>query len=241
MSATVRVANTVRRTAGPWTPTIHRLLRHLHGRGIAWVPRPLGMTDEPEPREVLTFLPGTVPQDPMPAWVWTDAVLVDAAARLAALHGAGCDFDTAGGCWQLPVHAPAEVICHNDFAPYNLVFDAGRAIAGVIDWDTASPGPRVWDVAYLAYRLVPLAAPANPDIGRRGDRDERRRRLALLCESYGHDLEPAEVAATAVRRLRELADFTAARAAAGPPQLDDHVRLYRDDAVWLSASLREFR
>ena len=152
MSATVRVANTVRRTAGPWTPTIHRLLRHLHGRGIAWVPLPLGMTDEPEPREVLTFLPGTVPQDPMPAWVWTDAVLVDAAARLAALHGAGCDFDTAGGCWQLPVHAPAEVICHNDFAPYNLVFDAGRAIAGVIDWDTASPGPRVWDVAYLAYR-----------------------------------------------------------------------------------------
>jgi len=43
-------------------------------------------------------------------------------------------FDTAGGCWQLPVHAPAEVICHNDFTPCNLVFDAGRAIAGVIAW-----------------------------------------------------------------------------------------------------------
>jgi hypothetical protein len=116
MSGTVRVANTVRRTAGPWTPTIHRLLRHLHASGVAWVPRPLGMTDEPQAREVLTFVPGTVPQDPMPPWVWTDAVLIDAAARLSALHGAGCDFDAAGGCWQVPVHAPAEVICHNDFA-----------------------------------------------------------------------------------------------------------------------------
>lgn len=241
MSGTVRMANTVRRTAGPWTPTIHRLLRHLHASGVAWVPRPLGMTDEPQAREVLTFVPGTVPQDPMPPWVWTDAVLIDAAARLSALHGAGCDFDAAGGCWQVPVHAPAEVICHNDFAPYNLVFDSSRAIVGVIDWDTASPGPRVWDVAYLAYRLVPLAGPKNPDLGGRGDRAGRRRRLALLCRTYGHDLDPADVAATAVRRLRELADFAAVRAGAGAPHLDDHARLYRDDADWLGASLQELR
>ena len=105
--------------------------------------------------------------------------------------------------------------------------------------DTASPGPRVWDVAYLAYRLVPLAGPKNPDLGGRGDRAGRRRRLALLCRTYGHDLDPADVAATAVRRLRELADFAAVRAGAGAPHLDDHARLYRDDADWLGASLQE--
>ena len=34
MTAVVRVGNTVRRTAGPWTPTIHMLLRHLRGNGF---------------------------------------------------------------------------------------------------------------------------------------------------------------------------------------------------------------
>ncbi|NYH91215.1 aminoglycoside phosphotransferase (APT) family kinase protein [Actinopolymorpha rutila] len=31
----------------------------------------------------------------------------------------------------------------------------------LVDWDTAAPGPRMWDLAYLAYTLVPLAAPEN--------------------------------------------------------------------------------
>jgi hypothetical protein len=61
------------------------------------------------------------------------------------------------------------------------------------------------------------------------------------CAGPGHDLDPADVAATAVRRLRELADFAAVRAGAGAPHLDDHARLYRDDADWLGASLQELR
>jgi hypothetical protein len=65
VTAVVRIGDTVHRTAGPWTPTIHRLLRHLRARGLARVPRPLGMADG---REVLTYLPGTVARYPMPAW-----------------------------------------------------------------------------------------------------------------------------------------------------------------------------
>ena len=30
-------------------------------------------------------------------------------------------------------------------------------ISGVIDFDMASPGSRIWDISYLAYRLVPFA------------------------------------------------------------------------------------
>ena len=119
----------------------------------------------------------------MPAWVWADAVLTAAAQRLAGVHDATVGFDVQAGAWQLPVHQPVEVICHNDFAPYNLVLDDNHTLAGVIDWDTASPGPRVWDVAYLAYRLVPLSDPANPD-GLGSDLSERRRRLVLLCQAY---------------------------------------------------------
>jgi hypothetical protein len=239
MSTAVRMGDTVQRIAGPWTSTIHRLLRHLHARRIDWVPQPLGITDDDGvAREVLSFVHGAVVNYPMPEWVWTDAVLVDAAARLAALHSASSDFDSAGARWQLRPHTPAEVICHNDFAPYNLVFDESRAIVGVIDWDTASPGPRVWDISYLAYRLVPLGRPDNPDTGGQGELAERWRRLELLCRTYGHDIDPAAVAATAVKRLRELADFTSDRAVAAAPHLASHVRLYRNDADWLSGALQ---
>ena len=150
----VRRGDTVRRPTGPWTPTVQRWLGHLRAQGLRCVPVPLGL--DGQGREVLSYLPGTAPQDPMPDWVYRDEVLVQAARLMAELHTASAGLDRTGAVWQLPTHEPAEVVCHNDFAPYNLVFDADHRLTGVIDWDTASPGPRVWDLAYLAYRLVPL-------------------------------------------------------------------------------------
>jgi Phosphotransferase enzyme family len=227
-----RVGDTVRRTGGPWTPTVHALLNHLRTRGIDWLPRPLGV--DASGRELVTFLPGTVPQYPMPDWVWADDLLVVAARRLRAFHDATAGFDPSGP-WQIPSHEPPEVICHNDFAPYNFVFDDSHRLVGVIDCDMASPGPRVWDVAYLAYRLVPLTDPGNLD-GLVSGIDERARRLALLTGAYG-DLDPRSVATTAVYRLHELAESTAARAAAGAPQVAAHVQIYVDDARWVAGHL----
>lgn len=195
----MRAGDRVLRQAGPWTDSVHALLRHLRARGLGWVPEPHGWAADG--REAVGFLAGEVPAYPMPGWVWEDAVLVDAARWLRALHDATLDFDLAGRCWRMPAHEPVEVVCHNDFAPYNLVF-RDRRLAGVIDWDTASPGPRVWDVAYLAYRLVPLTAPGNPD-AIASPRSERERRLELLCAAYG-GLEPSQVVAITVRRLDEL-------------------------------------
>ena len=63
----------------------------------------------------------------------------------------------------MPGDLPAEVVCHNDFAPYNVVFDDGGPV-GVIDWETAAPGARVWDVAYAAYRWVPLSRSAPAEL-----------------------------------------------------------------------------
>src|ERR1700753_2437604 len=54
----VRVGDTVRRPAGPWTPAVHALLAHLHDAGFEGAPRPLGL--DSSGREVLTFIPGTV-------------------------------------------------------------------------------------------------------------------------------------------------------------------------------------
>jgi hypothetical protein len=231
MGGAVRVGATVRRRADTWSPTIQRLLRHLRQHGLDWVPEPLGLDEGG--RDSVSYLPGEVPQYPMPDWVWGENVLTDAARHLTRLHAASADFDTTAGVWQIPAHEPVEVICHNDFAPYNLVFTDGR-LTGVIDWDTASPGPRVWDLAYLAYRLVPLTDPANGD-GLNSDVVQKAQRLRLLCDAYGHDLGPAAVLPVVVQRLHDLAAFTQARADAGQEDLRSHVELYQRDAAWITA------
>ncbi|MBQ1011112.1 aminoglycoside phosphotransferase family protein [Micromonospora sp. M51] len=230
MGGAIRVGDTVRRAAAEWNPTVQRLLGHLRDRGLTWVPHPLG-TDE-YGRDTVSYLPGVVPQHPLPAWVWSREVLIDAGAHLAHLHQASLGFDVSGAVWQSAVRQPAEVICHNDFAPYNMVFTDGR-LSGVIDWDTASPGPRLWDVAYLAYRLVPLADPSNGD-AIDSDLGERARRLRLLAASYGSQLAPADVLPVAVARLHDLAAFTEARADQGQETVRSHVELYRRDAAWIT-------
>ncbi|MBO1751459.1 aminoglycoside phosphotransferase family protein [Actinotalea sp. BY-33] len=239
MGGAVRVGDSVRRTAGPWTPTVHRLLTHLRGHGLTEVPQPLRL-DPPsldehsldeQGREVLSYVEGLVPHYPLPEWVWQDDALVDAGRLLAAVHRASASFDLRGATWQMPAHEPVEVVCHNDAAPYNMVFRDGRLV-GLIDWDTASPGPRVWDLAYLAYRLVPLTDPANHD-GLPSPLAERARRLALLCTAYDGDLTPGEVIPVVADRLRELAAFSRGRAPQDGTHLEDHARLYEQDARWV--------
>jgi hypothetical protein len=241
MSAVVRRGGAVHRTAGPWTPTVHRLLDHLAASGISWLPRPLGLDDQG--REVLTYLPGTVPAYPMPAWVWSEQVLVAAAVRLVQLHRASAGFDLTRAVWQLPAHEPVEVVCLNDVAPYNMVFDQDHRLSGFIDVDTASPGPRVWDLAYLAYRLVPLSIGADAGTEIVGT-VARRRRLHRLCRSYAAagdqvEVRPEDVLRTAVDRLHDLAHFTERRAASGADQVAGHAERYRVDAGWVADHLDE--
>ena len=209
MTPVVRIGDTVRRGAGPWTPTIHALLEHLRAAGFDQVPEPLGIDDRG--REIISFLPGRVGTYPLPDFVLSDDMLETVGRTLRAYHDATVGFE--GGPWQWPAHAPPEVICHNDFAPYNMLFEDGR-LTGIIDWDLASPGPRVWDMGYAAYRFVPLTDPANPDVSNPGVA-EQARRLARFCEAYGPGPEPRAVAATAVARLRELVAFIRREAAAG--------------------------
>jgi hypothetical protein len=221
-NAPVRFGDRVHRTAGPWSPTVHAYLRHLRAHGFDLVPRPFGFDEQG--REVLEFLPGPVPAYPLPDAVWTDAFLADAATVLRRLHDASIGFDRTGAVWQQPTRLPDDVVSVNDFAPYNLVVEDGR-IVGVIDLDQASPGPRVRDVAHLAYRLVPLTAPSNED-GRSTSDAERGRRLRLVADTYG-DLAPAAVL---VALGPQLGDIAAHAEQAGRP---DHAALYRADAAYL--------
>lgn len=231
MNAVVRDGDTVRRVTGPWTPTIHRYLNHLANAGIDWVPRVLGIDGD---REILSFVAGDVPLYPMPEWVWTDRALGDAGEHLRALHDASLGFDLTEAKWQLPASDPAEVICHNDFAPHNLAFTNGRLV-GAIDFDLCSPGPRISDLANLATRMVPLTSEHHP--GAVGQ-DQWQRRIRLLLDSYGSALNWVDVVRAAVVGLRAEAVFTRDKAAElNKPELLDHAALYERDANYLEKVL----
>lgn len=219
-----RCGDDIIRPAGPWTPAVHRLLRQLTDvPGLEGVPRPHRVTDSGH--EVLSFVPGSVPAYPMPSWVWSHAALVSAAVYLRRVHDATVGIDRAGP-WRSPVHQPVEVICHNDYAPYNLVFD-GDHVVGAIDWDFASPGPRLWDLAYLAYRIVPLS---SADWADGFGTDARSERLRALLEAYGSVARPKDLLEVLERRLLEVADYSDAAADERGPELREHAALYRRDA-----------
>jgi hypothetical protein len=226
MGPVTRVGDEVRRTAGPWTSNVHRLLRLCLDAGVDGVPRPLGLTGDG--RERLSFVPGVVPVYPLPAWLWAESVLDDAAALLRRLHEASVPLAQVRDGWRSPVREPAEVVCHNDFAPYNLVFTDGR-LTGVIDFDYCSPGPRVWDLAYLAYRLVPLTGWVDPD--EPAEEAVRAARFARLVTAYDPALTTSVLLPVVVERLRALADFSdVASERLANPALLEHARGYRADA-----------
>lgn len=246
-TAVARRGGAVHRTAGPWTPSVHRLLEHLRSCGVDFLPQPLGYDEQG--REVLTHLPGTVPTYPLPAYVWIPAVLATAARQLAEVHAASATFlaravedehgHGGGALWQQPTREPVEVVCLNDAAPYNMVFDPAGQITGWIDVDTASPGPRVWDLAHLAYRLVPLTGEHDSGAGA-PDLTRYRRRLTALCQAYSTagdevELTPAHVLPVVAQRLAALAADADTRLAEGAEHLAGHGDLYRREAAWLKA------
>ena len=210
----VRVGDTVRRAAGPWTPAVHALLAHLADKGFAGSPRPLGVDEQG--REVLTFLPGETVGSarPWPGWVYAEDTLVQVARWVRGFHQAVADFvPPADAVWRMGGHwAPGLIVGHNDAAPYNAVWRDGR-LAGFFDWDMAGPVSAAWDVAYAAFSWVPLHA--RRIVAREGFTDfaGRPRRLELFLTEYGWtDGAPAflEVVRARidahVRSLRDLAE-----------------------------------
>jgi hypothetical protein len=184
LTQVVRMGDTVRRAPGPWTPAVHMLLRYLESTGFDGAPRALGFDEAG--REVLGYIEGVagfysadriVPPD-----LWSDGVLIAAAQLLRRYHDAASGFVPPNDAiWQLVHPDPSrhDVICHNDFAWYNCIFRDGLPCA-VIDFDIAGPGPRAWDVAYAAWRFVPLV-PGWASLASLG------RRLKLFCDAYGLD------------------------------------------------------
>ncbi len=73
-------------------------------------------------------------------------VLKEIAKMLRLYHDAVSDFPLLAD-WKPMDHTPnyIEVLCYNDFAIYNIIFNNKKPV-GIIDFDVAAPGPRLWDI-----------------------------------------------------------------------------------------------
>ncbi|MEZ0077180.1 phosphotransferase enzyme family protein [Planotetraspora sp. GP83] len=228
----VRIGTTVRRPTGHWTPAVHALLNHLVAVGFTGAPASHGIDDEG--REILDFLPGQVPDYPLPEYAQSDEALLGVAALLRDYHEATAGFAAPSNVsWYFAPQSPAEVICHGDIAPYNCVFRDWRPVA-FIDFDTAHPGPRIWDVAYAAYRFVPLADP-HREVGIPAVHKQARR-LRLFADAYRlGDTDRSALTNTALARLDHLIRHMHDQADAGNEAFAAHIAtgddtLYRADA-----------
>jgi hypothetical protein len=215
----VRIGDTVRRPRRPFSVTVQAFLAHLHASGFTAAPKPLGFDDQG--REVLTYVPGEVPREPLPEWATGIDVLADLARLIRAQHDAADGWvpphDAVWG--SIPGEVPEDVaplftipelVAHQDYCPGNVVFRAGRPVA-LIDFDLARPTTRLADAVNALYWWVPLLhpldrAPALVDA-------DIPLRIRAFADAYGMTRElRQQLVPFAVRRARHA--HLSARAAA---------------------------
>lgn len=178
----VRVADTVRRPVRPESGSTHALLRHLEDVGFPGAPRFVG--HDSSGREVLSFIEGTAALPPYPDWALHETALQSVATLLRAFHDATEGFGAEHLPWSVTVsktYRTGSVVCHGDPNLDNVVFRDGRAV-GLIDFDLASPGSRIWDVAAAVRLWAPLRAEEDISDSRAGRVVER---AAAFVQAYG--------------------------------------------------------
>jgi len=192
VSNVYRSGDTVRRELKPESPKIHKLLRHLENKGFSFAPKFLGIDEKG--REILSFIEGKAGNYPLKEYMWSDSVLIEIAKMLRLYHDAVSDFPIDDS-W-VPIDntpKPFDVLCHNDFAIYNIIFDQERPV-GIIDFDVAGPGPRIWDIAYTLYTCLPLSRFYLSETGEKvyynslqhGNRIKQR--IKLFFDNYGKEI-----------------------------------------------------
>jgi hypothetical protein len=218
MHGAIRFGDTVRRPTQPWTTTVHTVLAHLQSSGFVGAPVPLGF--DAQGREIQTFLVGETVANrvPWPAWVRSDRALVQVGQWMRRLHDATASFTPppdarwfSGRPWM-----PGLVIGHHDASPLNAVW-TGEDLVGFVDWDSASPSTREFDLAFVALTWVPLHARHAAAALGFPDPADRRRRLHLLLNAYGFTGDRSAFGSVVVQRSRLQASVIRRTAATGDP------------------------
>ncbi len=179
-------------------------LSHLHAVGFVGAPRSFGV--DAEGLHVVEYLEGQVATGRPPSWVWSDDVLVAVARLIRRFHDAAVTFippaewRTAPPIERLPPFPDdSKVVCHNDLAPWNTVF-SGRRPRGFIDWDSAAPATRSWDLAFALWHWVPLySVERRQEVGAADVTDPRARARRFL-RTYGSPPQEGWIDAVLLRQ-----------------------------------------
>lgn len=243
----VRVGDTVRRPVGPWTPAVHDVLNHLGAVGFSGSPRVLGIDDSG--REILEFVPGEVgtlsATQPLSEWFRTPESCWSVGRWIRDFQAAqaGLVLDPTKPWRRAPGRplAPGQVIVHHDVSPYNSVRQPDDSLV-VLDWDFARPGDPIEDVAWAAWRWVPLIAGsrwhAEYGIGAEEDAHQHQQtNLAALLDGYGPSQRQRRLLANAVAtqmtsHAADLEDMARTDPAFSRLVDRDYSRAARDDAEW---------
>jgi hypothetical protein len=119
----VRIGDTVRRPLRPFSLTVQAYLAHLRDSGFTGAPLPFGVDERG--REILSFVPGDVPRNPLPPETAGEEVLVALARLIRTLHEASAGWPPPpGAVWGgtpptvgRPVADRAELVSHCDYRP----------------------------------------------------------------------------------------------------------------------------
>ncbi|MEK3983325.1 aminoglycoside phosphotransferase family protein [Paenibacillus sp. FSL K6-3166] len=248
VSSVYRSGDTVRRELKADSPQIHKLLKHLENKGFSYAPKFLGIDEKG--REILSFIEGEAGNYPLKDYMWSNDVLKEIARMLRLYHESVIDFSIEEN-WQSIDNTPQpfEVICHNDFAIYNLIFNHERPV-GIIDFDVAGPGPRLWDIAYTLYTCVPLSRVYHSEAGEEvfynslQHADRVNQRVKLFFESYGEGIEE-DYLAMVLLRLEGLCKTIKRKASEGDSAFqkmidDGHLEHYQNDIKFIRENGKEW-
>jgi hypothetical protein len=182
-SHVVRSGGTVRRPAGPWTSTVHALLRHLEEVGFAGSPRVVGDGVDADGNEVLTWIDGDI----IHPHAWSDEGVSRVGSLLRDLHTATAGFrpppEAVWQPWWMHNHGPDSVIGHCDAGPWHTVARDGVPVA-LVDWTLAGPVDRLDEVVATAWWNAQLH---DDDVAERNnlpDAVTRARQLRLFLDGY---------------------------------------------------------
>lgn len=248
VSHVYRLGDTVRREVKPESPQIHKLLKHLENKGFRYAPTFLGIDEKG--REILSFIEGETGHYPLKEYMWSNKVLIEIAKMLRLYHDAVSDFPFDDS-WQ-PIDntpEPFEVLCHNDFAIYNIIFNHERPI-GIIDFDVAGPGPRLWDIAYTLYTCVPLSRCYLSETGETvyynssQHANRIKQRVRLFFDSYGEGIKE-EYVDMVLLRLEGLCKTMTRKANEGDMAFqkmieEGHLHHYQNDITFIREHGKEW-
>lgn len=205
----VRIGHTVRRPVRPFTASVQAYLAHVRSRGFVACPDPLGYDELG--REILSFVEGDAPVDPLPSYATSDETLAELAVLIHGLHEAAADFvappDAVWGAIPgvvppgvVPLFTVPELVSHQDYCPGNIVFRDGRPVA-LIDFDLARPTRRVVDLVNALGWWVPFADPVDrsPELAIA----DAAHRARVFADAYGMTPEMrVQVMPIALQRAR---------------------------------------